>query len=439
LPLLKFILEGVMDWKQEIKQLVEDGMTTYKAVQYIKDKYKIDGKVETLRYYARKGKAGSLNYNASKEKKAQIQRLVTENVKCVGDTQTRQRIIEIKQGQEITPAFLLQAHGLNGEWQVISYVNNFWDTQQKGGEVLQLYQSKITVKPIGNDITFEGIKEHFNSYKPKAIDIKSYCKTGDNMAVVNIADLHLGKLAWHGDCGENFDHKVAQEIFYKIISDIYSYLEHKQLEYILFIFTNDFFNSDTIDKTTTGQTKQDTDVRWQKLFNVGCEMLVTAIDTLRHIAPVKTLYTRSNHDQMVSYYAICYLSAWYKQTFNVEVDIDAFPRKYIKFGEVLLGFAHGDKEGTKSSKDRASRLASLMPIEAKEKWGQTRYREYQTAHLHSEHTTHEINGVIVRRVSSPTGSDTWHTENGYCGATRKAQTFIYNKSKGLTDIHNTPV
>ena len=40
------------------------------------------------------------------------------------------------------------------------------------------------------------------------------------MAEVNIADLHLGKLAWHGDTPENYDYKIARDIFYRIIAEI---------------------------------------------------------------------------------------------------------------------------------------------------------------------------------------------------------------------------
>ena len=76
-----------------------------------------------------------------------------------------------------------------------------------------------------------------------------------------------------------------------------------------------------------------------------------------------------------------------------------------------------------------------MPIEASELWSKSRYREMHTAHLHSEHMIEEINGVIVRRVSSPTAADTYHATHGYMGAVRKAQTFIYDKNLGACQCH----
>ena len=80
-----------------------------------------------------------------------------------------------------------------------------------------------------------------------------------------------------------------------------------------------------------------------------------------------------------------------------------------------------------------------MPIEARDLWGQAIYHEMHAAHLHSEQMFAEINGVIVRRISSPTALDTYHTTHGYVGAVRKVQTFIYDKKRGLIHTINTPV
>ena len=119
--------------------------------------------------------------------------------------------------------------------------------------------------------------------------------------------------------------------------------------------------------------------------------------------------------------------------------MDAYPRKYILYGNTLLGFTHGNRENDKGGKEKASRLASLMPIEAKGLWGKARYYEMHAAHLHSEQMIQEINGVIVRRIASPTATDTYHTNYGYMGAVRKAQTFIYDRVRGLVQIINSPV
>ena len=93
----------------------------------------------------------------------------------------------------------------------------------------------------------------------------------------------------------------------------------------------------------------------------------------------------------------------------------------------MIGFTHGDSE-------KKNRIGKLMPIEAREAWGKTLYHEVHAAHFHSEQAVQEENGIIVRYVSSPTSTDNWHYENGYVGAVKKAQSFIWDKEYGLTDI-----
>lgn len=352
-----------------------------------------------------------------------------------------EKFIVVRDGEDMTPEFIIEAHGLKpSAWEVVSYKNNFWNSQIKGGAKQISYQSKLTVKPRKCGIDLAEIDKHFRELERKRFSVPvAKCVQGSMMAEVNIADLHLSKLCWHGDTPENYDHKIAKEMFFSIVAEIVEQLRRKPIEQILFVWSNDFFNSDNEEKTTTAGTPQDTDVRNKKMFNVGWEMLVRAIEMLSEIAPVKTFYTPSNHDEETAYHAIGVLKAWFRNDPNVTVDLDAYPRKYELYGNTLIGFTHGDKENDKGSKEKASRLASLMPIEARELWSKAAYAEMHAAHLHSEQMIAEINGVIVRRIASPTALDTYHTTHGYVGAVRKVQTFLYDKERGLVQIINTPV
>lgn len=352
-----------------------------------------------------------------------------------------EKFITVRDGTDMTPEFILSAHGMDtSRWEVVSYKNNLWNTQVSGGSKQISYQSKLTARPKTSGVDLASVLKHFEALDRKGVAPCALVRhEGSMLAVVDIADLHLGKLCWHGDTLENFDHKIAQDVFYAGIGEIADSLKSMPIERILFVWANDFFNSDNEQKTTTAGTPQDTDIRAKKMFNIGCEMLVRAIETFKLIADVKTFYTPSNHDEETSYHALGYLNAWFRNDPNVTVDMDAYPRKYEAYGSTLLGFCHGDKESDKGGKEKASRLASLMPIEAPELWGKSTFREFHTAHLHSEHATQEINGVIVRRVSSPTATDDYHTTYGYMGTVRKIQTFVYDKRRGLMHVINTPV
>ncbi|MCK9326267.1 MAG: hypothetical protein M0P69_12315 [Bacteroidales bacterium] len=352
-----------------------------------------------------------------------------------------EKFITVRDADDITPEFILEAHGLNPAlWEVVGYKNNMWNTQVKGGSKQISYQSKLTAKPKVAGLDLGEIDKHFakldrQHFTPVAIKQSK----GNMLAEVNISDLHLGKLCWHGNTPENYDYKIARQLYYRLLAEIAEELKSKPIDYIVFVWADDFFNSDNESQTTTGGTPQDTDIRHQKLYNVGVEMLVRGIETLSQIAKVETFYTPSNHDQDTGHYALKYLEAWFRKDPNVTVEQSVYPRKYKLYGNTLIGFCHGAKENSNSNKEKASRLASLMPLEVPELWGRSLFREMHTKHLHSEQMICEINGVIVRRISSPTALDTWHTENAYVGAVRKAQTFLYDKDRGLMQVINTPV
>ena len=252
----------------------------------------------------------------------------------------------------------------------------------------------------------------------------------DNMLEVSIADLHLGKLAWGRESGEDYDSKIAKQRFMFAINDIISRTQNQKFEKILFPIGNDLMNSDTVSGTTTKGTGLTNDSRWQKLFFDVTHLLVEGIDLLSSVAPVEIFWIPGNHDTMASYYATNYLSAWYKSSKNVKVDVSPTPRKYIEFNKCLVGFSHGSGD--------MKRIPQLMQVEARESWGRTLYHEFHIADKHHEIVL-ENGGLIIRTLSSLTSNDDWHTEQGYVGAVHKAQAFVWNKERGLIDIINSPV
>ncbi len=49
------------------------------------------------------------------------------------------------------------------------------------------------------------------------------------------------------------------------------------------------------------------------------------------------------------------------------------------------------------------------------------------------------NGIIFRRINAITGTDAWHSEHGFVGATRQAQGFLWHKTLGLQAVLNSNV
>jgi len=350
-------------------------------------------------------------------------------------SQTSNKLVRMSIEESKDVNYLLKAHGYDiYEWELVSARNNIWNVYSKQDGIKTLYSSKITVKPRKGSISLEEVKEFFEemsqNYKSPIHTPTNYSYDG-KMLEINIADLHVGKYCWEGDSGDNYDYQKAKEKFLYIINDVLTRTKHYQFNKILFVWSNDFFHYDTINQTTTAGTRQDTNIRWQNLYKFGVEMLIEGIDLLSQYAPVETFYIGSNHDKMTSYFAIEHIAAWYRNNPNVTVNTDAKSRKYVEFGKCLIGFSHGHAE--------KKRLGSLMPIEAKEAWGRTTFREFHVGHIHSEKAVNEENGIIVRTVSSPSATDNWHFESGYVGAIKKSQSFVWDREHGLTDILNTTV
>ena len=253
---------------------------------------------------------------------------------------------------------------------------------------------------------------------------------GEYMLEIPIVDLHLGKLAWLPETGENYDYKIARQRYQSVLNEIYSRAQEKRIERILFPIGNDYFHFDTIQTTTTAGTPLDSDLRWQKMFTIGVEMLIWGIDKVAELGPVDVLSIPGNHDFMTNFYAAKYLEAWYKDNDRIKVSTDPKARKYFEYGNNLIGYTHGHKE--------KGRIFGNMQVEAPKAWGRTLYREFHTGHLHSEQVK-EANGVIVRTLSSITGTDSWHFEHGYAGSIKKQQSFLWHKENGLCEIWYTPI
>lgn len=359
-------------------------------------------------------------------------------------SRTVTKLVKLKNAENLSAEEVLQIAGFKPlEWELrtcrFKHWNVFSKKKEGGHEISELFSASITAAPRKQGIDVEYINKLAEGWRsrerfPEEVLAQIRRNTdNDNILEINIADLHLGKLCWQGDTDNNYDTKIARAIFYGIVEDVIQRVT-TPISKIYFVWSNDFFNSDTINKSTTAGTLQDTDIRWQKLFNIGCSMLIQAIIRLvEHFkVPLETFYLESNHDTMACYYAIKVLESRFHSEPNVIVDTGALPRKIVRYGNTMILFSHGHAETNTA-------LASCAVIEGREHWSSIRYCEVHAAHLHSEKAIEEINGVLVRRIGAPTATDTWHKRKGYIGSVRKAQAFLINKQTGIRDIYMFPV
>lgn len=341
-------------------------------------------------------------------------------------------------------------------WFVEHYIVNKWDVtswKNKFPETVQNFQVKAFLKKQREKQRAKMAAEIFNemtqNYTPPQYNILpkindkmpptyNFLEKENNMLEVCIFDLHIGKLAWAGETGENYDVKIASKRFVQALQTILYRASCFTYNKILFPVGNDFFNSDTIENTTTKGTRQDEDLRWQKTYSVGVKLLVDAINLLKQTGvPIEVVVIPGNHDFEKSFYAGSYLEAWFNDDSQITIDNGASPRKYKKHGKVLLGFTHGNEE-------KEASLPLLMASEktSKKMWTDTNYHEWHLGHTHRKKNLKytvldkgielsEDLGVTVRYLSSLTGTEEWHHKKGYVGSTKAADAFIWNDQTGL--------
>ena len=335
-----------------------------------------------------------------------------------------------------TPDTILEKFGYDKDsWEVVSWTFGKWEVAIKDEEENRLCTTvRAKIRPRVKDITPEqyvdvAIKVFEENITPLKAKIKEPIKQLNKNKLLELTgmELHLGKMSWSGETGQDYDKNIAQERFYNIYNEIVNQQEIEKCDTCLLCIGNDFFNSDTVNATTTKGTPQTNDLRWQKLFNIGLklytEMILGLSDKFNNI---EVRLQSGNHDKMASFYLYIALSCYFKDFKNIHFSKNYKDVQCYLWGKCGIFFSHGDTN--------LKRLIKSIPAEFYEEWGRTTFRELHLGHLHKEVVVDDDSGMITRRVGSPTATDQWHYEERFIGATQKYQTFVWDKEKGLQNI-----
>lgn len=325
-------------------------------------------------------------------------------------------------------------------WQVARWVANKWEvgTKQEDGSVLRtpLYQVKAFLERIPGIDTANSLREVLEEIRrappvrPVVPKSAARCLEVDDphLLEIDLADLHFDRLAWEGESGESWDMKISSHVAVQAVRRLLDLSSPFPVKRILYICGNDYYTTDTPADTTTAGTPQDADGRWQKSFKHGVRLQTELIDIMRRRAPVDVVVVPGNHDSTKMFYAGVVLEAVYSKCQDVRVINDARPRKYYRWGTTLLGYAHGhnEKHGT---------LPLIMAGEAPEDWAKTTHREFHVGHFHHKRETQfhagiEVGPVRVRILPSLTATDGWHGSQGYVGAQKACEAYLWSEARG---------
>ena len=306
------------------------------------------------------------------------------------------------------------------EWTIEKLNYSLWDGMKKGGGTLPLYSVKCQFKKRDKlDYDIEELKTVIDNCFDKVDFIRPVLNKRDdskNMILIDIADLHLNKFS------DDYDMEMAKTRFNNAID---TFLNNTNAEECIFVIGEDYFNIDTINRTTTKGTPQDTEVDIYKMFDFGLKLMIETLHTLsKFFNKVNVILIQGNHDKLLSYMLIKALEQYNFEKRNIIFNSEIKNRKYIEYGNSLIGLGHLDTENKKQKQ-------FLMQSEVKEMYGKSKYNYFISGHLHN-YSVEEIGGIQYIRLPSLSGSDNWHKEMGFITNTKGAVALEFSKEKGLS-------
>jgi hypothetical protein len=346
-----------------------------------------------------------------------------------------QKIVEYNQEIFGDKKKLLEYLGFNSnEWEFVYVTTSTWNQHTKEQTTKQLYAVKFKVKPLFKDISvddaLEVAKELFSKeIEPLKIKIHSKDNSLNKNKLLEIPaiELHLGKMAWGGDTGQDYDKNIATNRFYHILEEVVNIQYVEKCETALITIGNDFFNSDTVNATTTKGTPQTNDLRWKKMFLLGLKLYIEFLETLRDkFNKIDVRLCSGNHDKMSSFYLYLALQQYFRSDDKIIFSENYKDYQCYQFGKCAIFFGHGDSN--------LKRIIQSIPAEFYKEWGSSIFRELHLGHLHKEVVVDDESGMITRRIGSPTGTDQYHYEERFVGATQKHQVFVWDANNGLKSI-----
>lgn len=276
----------------------------------------------------------------------------------------------------------------------------------------------------------EDLKREFAAgIVPSRVRAPKVARSADCMLEIDIFDLHLGKLAWAKETGyEHYDIKIAKLLFEEALETLIARTAGHKFSEVILPIGNDFFHTDNLTGETTMGTRQDMDGRFHKTAHIGRQLMVSAIERLRAVAPVRGIVAPGNHDQLSAWHLGDSLECWFHSASDVSIDNLPTLRKYHEFGNTMLMFTHGNR-------GKQIDYPLLMATEQPQMWGRTKYREAHLGHLHKtkmrdSFKVDENHGVRVRTISSLCATDAWHAEHQFVGNLRQAEAFVWHRDEG---------
>ena len=281
---------------------------------------------------------------------------------------------------------------------------------------------------------------------PKRFEARS-----GNLLVLDPADVHIGKLCVATETGYSYDSSIAEHRLYEGSRMLLERGAANGCTSALLVIGNDIAHIDTPHRKTTSGTPQDTDGSIFTIHRAAQAAYVRIVRLgLKMGLEMHVVFNPSNHDWVLGFTIAQVVRATFRDHPNVHVSdyaVSERHRKYLRFGDNLIGLTHGD--GAKEAD-----LGAIMLAEARPHMGEVRHLYWYVHHYHhkirralgvrsqareKDHVGMTVIGggagamegdnVLVEYVRSPSPPDGWHDRNGYVNR-QAVEAFIHHPRDG---------
>lgn len=328
------------------------------------------------------------------------------------------------------------------KWEVDRYTINTWTTTLKIHEAGESYpetrtnyQVKVWLKlkvvsPI--EVAIRELIKEIPKFQPPD-KYRRMPPEGDFALEMALYDAHFGKLAWDQETMQgDYDIKIAAKWFIEAAEKNLNFSAPFKVSRIIYLLGQDLMHVENFQGLTPlAHNVLDVDSRLPKIYKEAKEATLKVLYMCRQVAPVEVIWIPGNHDMHASFYLSDVIKEHFKDDRFVTVDNEAPWRKAKLWGNLLVGWTH-DASGNRQATVTVNMLPQFWP----QLWGQSKYREWHTAHKHKKEEmkffpTVSTGGTIIRQIPTMSVIDAWHFQHGFVDAIPAGESFIWTKDAGI--------
>lgn len=265
----------------------------------------------------------------------------------------------------------------------------------------------------------EGMKSEITPVAPvKAARAKRDDKL---LNLYTVSDFHLGMLAWGDESGDDWDMKIAEDLFSRWFDAAFQKAPDAGTGVINLLGDLAHFDS-LVAVTPASGNVLDADTRYQKLVRYMIRMVCRVVDMalVKH-KNVRLLIVQGNHDESGMIWLAEMFSTLYDNEPRVFVDTSPDVYKMVQHGKTTLFFTHGHK-------CRFEVVEPIMIAKFRKAFGESEYSYAHVGHLHHQKIV-ESRNMVVEQHRTLAAKDAYASRGGWMSK-RSANVITYSSEFG---------